>query len=278
MIEIGRYNRLKVVKEVSFGLYLDGDNEGEILLPTRYVPKGCQPGDEVDVFIYFDSDDRIIATTETPYAQVGEFALLRAKSVDQFGAFLDWGLMKDLLVPFKEQRVKMMERRSYIVYVYFDVESQRIVASAKLNKFLNKEIPVYAPGQEVDLLIESETDLGFKAIVNNCHWGILYENEVFEQLDKGMKIKGYVKKIREDKKIDLQLHPFGYQKVDSLAESILEQLRQSGGFLPISDKSSAEEIYREFGISKKTFKQAIGQLYKKRLIIIENMGIAIPKG
>ena len=273
MAEIGKYNSLRVIKEVDFGVYLDGGNEGEILMPIRYVPKNCQVGDSVDVFVYLDSEDRPVATTEEPYAQVGEFAMLRVKSVNKIGTFLDWGIMKDLLVPFREQKVTMTEERSYLVYIHVDEESRRIVASAKLNKFLNKTVPEYKIGQEVDLMIESETDLGFKAIVNNQHWGVLYDNEVFEQLDKGLKIKGYIKKIRPDNKIDLSLHPLGYEKVDSISQMILNELKKAGGFIAVSDKSDAEMVYRIFGISKKTFKQAIGALYKQRRITINPEGI-----
>lgn len=275
MVNIGKYNTLRVLKEVDFGVYLDGENEGEILMPVRYVPKGCQVGDHVDVFLYLDSEDRPIATTEKPYAQVGEFAMLRVKSVNKIGTFLDWGIMKDLLVPFREQKVTMTEERSYLVYIYVDEETSRIVASAKLNKFLNKTVPEYVTGQEVDLIIESETDLGYKAIVNNQHWGILYENEVFEQLDKGLKIKGYIKKIRTDNKIDLSLQPLGYEKVDPITQMILDQLKKTGGFIDVSDKSEAEKVYRVFGISKKTFKQALGALYKQRLITITPDGIRL---
>ena len=275
MVNIGRYNTLRVIKEVDFGVYLDGEKEGEILMPVRYVPKGCQVGDNVDVFLYLDSEDRPIATTEKPYAQVGEFAMLRVKSVNKIGTFLDWGIMKDLLVPFREQKVTMAEERSYLVYIYVDQESRRIVASAKLNKFLNKTVPEYVIGQEVDLIIESETDLGYKAIVNNQHWGILYENEVFEQLDKGLKIKGYIKKIRTDNKIDLSLQPLGYEKVDPITQMIMDQLKKEGGFIDVSDKSESEKVYRVFGISKKTFKQAVGALYKQRLITITPDGIRL---
>ena len=273
MANIGRYNSLRVIKEVDFGVYLDGESEGEILMPVRYVPKSCKVGDFVDIFLYLDSEDRPVATTEKPFAQVGEFAMLRVKSVNKIGTFLDWGIMKDLLVPFREQKVTMLEGRSYLVYIYVDEETRRIVASAKLNKFLDKSLPEYEIGQEVDLVIESETDLGYKAIVNNSHWGILYENEVFEQLAKGLKIKGYIKKIRQDNKIDLSLHPLGYEKVDPLAQMILDELKKAGGFIPVSDKSNAEEVYRVFGISKKSFKQAIGALYKKRIISISPDGI-----
>jgi len=275
MAEIGKYNSLRVIKEVDFGVYLDGEKEGEILMPIRYVPAGCQVGDYVDVFLYLDSEDRPIATTEKPFAQVGEFAMLRVASVNKIGTFLDWGIMKDLLVPFREQKVTMAEGRSYLVYIYVDEDTQRIVASAKLNKFLDKIVPEYTVGQEVELIIESETDLGYKAIINNRHWGILYENEVFEQLAKGLKIKGFIKKIRTDNKIDLSLHPLGYQKVDPLTQMILDELKKAGGFIQVSDKSEAEEVYRVFGISKKSFKQALGALYKQRVITITPEGIRL---
>ncbi len=275
MAEIGKYNKLRVIKEVDFGVYLDGEKEGEILMPLRYVPKECQVGDYVDVFLYLDSEDRLVATTEKPYAQVGEFAMLRVKSANKIGAFLDWGIMKDLLVPFREQKVTMTEERSYLVCIYVDEETQRIAASAKLNKFLDKILPEYTVGQEVDLIIESETDLGYKAIINNSHWGILYENEVFEQLAKGLKLKGYIKKIRTDNKIDLSLHPLGYDKVDPITQMILDELKKERGFIAVSDKSDAELVYRVFGISKKSFKQAVGALYKRRLITIEKDGIRL---
>lgn len=270
MIQIGKYNTLGVIKKVDFGVYLDGGEKGEILMPVRYVPEGTEIGDEVEVFVYLDSEDRLIATTEKPYAQVGEFAMLRVKSVDRFGAFLDWGLMKDLLVPFREQKINMVEGRSYLVYIYVDEESGRIAASAKLNKFLGKSVPQYQPGEEVDLILESESDLGYNAIINNSHSGILYENEVFEQLEKGQKIKGYIKKIREDHKIDLSLYKSGYEKVDPVAQSILDMLKKEEGILKVTDKSDAEIIYELFGVSKKTFKKAIGALYKQRLIILES--------
>jgi predicted RNA-binding protein (virulence factor B family) len=273
--QIGKYNSLRVIKEVDFGVYLDGEKDGEILMPIRYVPKDCKVGDYVDVFLYLDSEDRPVATTEKPFVQVGEFAMLRVISVNKIGTFLDWGIMKDLLVPFREQKATMLENRSYLVYVYVDEESQRIVASAKLGKFLDKVAPEYAVGEEVDLVIESETDLGYKAIINNQHWGILYENEVFEQLAKGLKIKGYIRKIRTDNKIDLSLHPLGYEKVDPLTQMILDELKKAGGSIAVSDKSDAEEVYRIFGISKKSFKQAIGALYKRRIISISPEGIKL---
>jgi uncharacterized protein len=275
LINIGRYNLLRVVKKVDFGVYLDGKTDGEILMPERYVPEGTLIDDVLNVFIYLDSEDRLIATTEKPYAQVGEVAMLKVKAVDRFGAFLDWGLMKDLLVPFREQKTDMIEGRSYLVYVYLDEKTNRIAASAKLKKFLDKTVPEYKEGEEVDLIIESENDLGFNAIINNLHWGMLYENEVFEQLDKGQNLKGYIKKVRSDNKIDLTLYKPGYEKVDAIAQGILDMLKQQGGSIKVIDKSEAETIYQLFGISKKTFKKAIGALYKKHLIILEPNQIKI---
>jgi hypothetical protein len=275
MIQVGRFNTLRVVKKLDFGVYVDGGESGEILLPVRYVPPHCEIDDEIEVFIYFDSEDRIIATTEQPLAQVGEFAFLQVKSVNQVGAFLDWGLMKDLLVPFREQKVKMVAGKSYVVYVYVDAESGRIVASAKLDKFVDNVFPEYEPGQEVNLLIETETDLGFTAIINNLHRGMLYKNEVFELLEKGQQLKGYVKKVRTDEKIDLLLHKPGYSKVDDLSQVVIDQLQAHGGFMNVTDKSDPEEIYDLFGMSKKTFKKAIGLLYKNRIVSLENNGIRL---
>ena len=269
MSPIGKFIELQVVKELDFGVYLDGAELGEILLPKRYVPDGCKTGDAVEVFLYFDSSDRIIATTEKPYATVGEFALLRVKSVDQIGAFLDWGLMKDLLVPFREQKVKMAEERSYIVYVFHDQISNRIVASAKLEKFLNRMPPDYNIGQQVDLIIWKSTDLGYKAIIDHSHQGILYSNELFQELAIGQHIKGYIKKVRDDHKIDLSLFPSGYEKVGHHRNKIIEYLNKHGGYANITDNTPPETIYSLFGISKKTFKSVLGGLYKQGLIVLE---------
>jgi uncharacterized protein len=277
MPSIGKYNTLKILKELDFGVYLDGADLGEILLPKRYVPEGSKIGDDLNVFLYFDSDDRIIATTEKPFATVGEFALLRVKSVDQVGAFLDWGLMKDLLVPFREQKVTMIEGRSYIVYVFFDRSSNRIAASAKLGQFLDRIPPEYEVGQQVELLIWQATEMGYKAIINHFHYGMLYSNEVFQKLDVGQNLKGYIKKIREDNKIDLSLYPPGYARVGENTDKIIEYLEQQGGYVPLSDKTSPEVIYNLFGISKKTFKSAIGGLYKQGKIILEKDGIRLVK-
>ena len=273
MVQIGKYNTLEVLREVDFGIYLKGDNDEEILLPSRYVPHNCRLGDKINVFVYLDSEDRIIATTEHPYAQVGEFAYLQVKSTNRVGAFLDWGLMKDILVPFREKKMTMKEGYSYIVYLYVDNESQRIAASAKLDKYLDN-VPInYIPNQEVDILVVQRTDLGYKVIIDNLHWGMVYHNEIFTNIERGDKLKGYIKQIRNDEKIDVSLQPFGYEKIDALSQQILDVLKDNDNYLPLSDKSPAETIYNYFSCSKKNFKKAIGALYRKHLILILNNGI-----
>jgi predicted RNA-binding protein (virulence factor B family) len=274
-MEIGRLTKLKIVKDLDFGVYLDGGNDGEILLPARYVPKNVKPGDEVEVFIYHDNEGRLIATTLHPLAMVGEFKFMEVKSVNETGAFLEWGLMKDLLVPFREQKAPMQEGRWYLVYVHLDKVSGRIVASARIEKFLDNIFPAYSFNQQVDLLVADETDLGYKVIINNLHWGLLYHKDVFRQLEKGEQLTGYIKEVREDEKIDVSLTPLGYGKVEGVAATILESLRIHNGFLRIHDKSEPEEIYALFRCSKKTFKQAIGSLYKQKLITLEADGIRI---
>ena len=275
MAQIGKINKLRVIKEMDFGVYLDADELGEILLPQKYVPKDYEKDGMVEVFVYLDSEDRLIATTEKPHAMVNEFAFLKVAAVNKFGAFLDWGLPKDLLVPFREQKQKMEEGKSYVVFIYLDEESQRIAASAKLDKFLDLKPIEYIEGEEVDLLICDKTDIGYKAIIEGKHWGILYDNEVFQKLERGQQINGYIKKIREDNKIDLSLQKTGYNIVDEISEKILAKLKEQDGFIPVTDKSPPEVISDIFGISKKTFKKSIGALYKKRLIILENDGIKL---
>ncbi len=275
MISIGNVNKLRVVKEVDFGVYLDGEDKGEILLPSRYVPEGYENTGMIDAFIYLDSEDRLIATTEIPYARVGEFAFLKVVAVNNTGAFLDWNLPKDLLVPFREQKQKMAEGKSYLVFVYLDTESQRIAASSRLDKFLDLAPSEYTEGESVSLLISEETDLGFKAIVNQSHWGMLYRNEVFQSLEIGQKVAGFIKKVREDGKLDLCLQKPGAEKVDKLSERIIELLKEEEGFLAVTDKSSSQTIMDLFSVSKKTFKKAIGGLYKKKLILIEANGIRL---
>ena len=277
MLEIGKYNTLKIVKDLDFGVYLDGGNEKEILLPARYVPKNVKPGDEVEVFIYHDNEGRLIATTARPLATVGEFKFMEVKSVNNTGAFLEWGLMKDLLVPFKEQKMPMREGRWYLVYVHLDHITGRIVASARIDKYLDNVMPEYTFNQEVNLLVADETDIGYKVIINNLHWGLVYYNEVFRRLEKGEEIKGYIKEVREDEKIDVSLVPLGYQKIEGWAGTILESLKSQGGFIAVHDKSAPEVIQSLFQCSKKSFKQAIGALYKQHLITLENGGISLAK-
>ena len=278
MFEVGKYNTLRIVKELSFGVYLDGGDGKEILLPTRYVPKGAKEGDEVEVFIYHDNEGRLIATTARPLATVGEFKFMEVKSVNSTGAFLEWGIMKDLLVPFKEQKMPMREGRWYLVYVRIDHVTGRIVASARIDKYLDNVVPEYEPNQEVRLLVADETEIGYKVIINNLHRGLLYYNEVFRRLERGEEIKGYIKGVREDEKIDVSLTPLGYRKIEGLAGIILESLKSQGGFLTVHDKSDPDVIRSLFQCSKKSFKQAVGSLYKQHLITLEDGGIRLVNG
>jgi predicted RNA-binding protein (virulence factor B family) len=272
-VELGKFNLLEVVKTVDFGVYLDGHDDGEILLPTRYVPEGCKPGDKLNVFIYLDIDERLIATTLQPRVQVGEFACLEVAWVNEFGAFLDWGLMKDLFCPFREQKMKMVKGRRYVVHAHLDEESYRIMASAKVERYLSKEMPAYKDGQEVPVMIWQKTDLGYKVIVDNRFSGLIYQNEIFSQLEIGEHLTAYVKQVRPDGKIDLSLQKYGAAKVGDFSTSLLDYLKAHDGFTPLGDKSAAEDIYETFGVSKKTFKKTVGELYKKRLIVIADDGI-----
>ncbi len=275
MVRLGDYNTLKVVKKVDFGLYLDGGEDGEILMPARYVAEDTAVDDEVTVFIYLDSEDRMVATTEQPKAKVGEFAMLQVTEVNRVGAFLDWGLVKDLMVPFREQKVKMEKGQWHIVFVYIDLDTDRIAASAKLDQFLDNVAPEYAEGDEVNIMVVNRTDLGYKVIINNLHWGIIYSNEVFKPLSKGQVMKAYIKKVREDDKIDVSLQKPGFARVKPLQEQILAKLKDNGGFLPVNDKTDAQVIYDMFGCSKKSLKMTIGTLFKQRQIVIGNDGIKL---
>jgi len=275
MVEIGKINTLDVNRETENGVYLDGCELGEMLMPQKFVTPEVKEAGYATVFVYTDSEDRLVATTETPIAMVGEFALLKVVALSRFGAFLDWGLPKDLLVPFREQKADMVEGRSYLVYIFLDLQTNRIAASAKLDKFLDNTPPEYEEGQEVDLIVVEQTDLGYKTIVNSEHWGMLYKNQVYQSLFNGQKIKGYVNKVREDEKIDLLLEKPGYEKVDGISEKILDELRKSNGFMAVSDKTSPEMIKEMFGISKKNFKKAIGGLYRKKIIVFESDGIRL---
>jgi len=276
-IELGKFNVLEVVKEVDFGVYLDGEEEGEILLPTRYVPDDCNIGDFLNVFLYLDNEERLIATTLTPFVQVGQFACLEVAWVNEYGAFLNWGLMKDLFVPFREQKMKMQVGNQYIIYAYIDEESYRIVATAKVDKYLSKDMPPYEANDEVDILIWQKTDLGFKAIVDNKFSGLLYDSEIFSDLRTGATLKAYVKQVREDGKLDLILQKPGFEKIDDFAVELLEYIKNANGSISLNDKSPAEAIYNAFSVSKKTFKKAVGDLYRKRLIILSEDGIELAK-
>jgi len=273
MANIGKLNTLKVLREAEHGLYLDGENLGDILIPKRYVPQGTKVDDEIEVFIYTDSEDRIIATTEKPYAMVGQFGAMKVVHVNKFGAFLDWGLMKDLFVPFREQKMKMLEGNTYVVFVYLDLDTNRIAASAKLDQFLDETPPPFEQGEEVEIIIAQRTDLGFKVIINETHWGLIFKNEIFENIRIGDQRKAYIKNLRDDDKIDVRLQKEGYERIDSVSKMILQKIEEGSGFLALTDKSSPEEISAIFGISKKTFKKAIGALYKQRLIELDKHGI-----
>lgn len=270
MALIGRYNSLQIVSHVGFGLYLDGGADGEILLPNRYIPKD-QPTEEEDwlnVFVYLDSEDRLIATTETPRAQVGEFASLKVKEINKIGLFLDWGLPKDVLLPHSEEKRPLKEGDYVVVYLYLDKHTRRITATAHLDRYLDKTPARYTTGQAVDLLIVGTTDLGFKAIINGEHWGLIHKNEAFKFLRGGMREQGFIREVRPDGKISLSLQPVGAQAADALQQQILDKLEANGGSLSVSDKSPPEVISRQFGVSKGNFKKAIGGLFKQGRIVI----------
>ncbi|MCL1050614.1 S1-like domain-containing RNA-binding protein [Shewanella abyssi] len=275
MIEIGKPCKLEVVKLVEFGVYLDAKELGQVLLPSKVVPKECHVGDMVNVFLYLDSEDMVIATTKRALGQVGQFAFLEAKVNGPYGAFLDWGLDKDILLPFGEQHREIEEGKSYLVRIYTSHVDDRIVASSKIDRFLDTTEPTYEDGEEVSLIIGGTTDLGFKAIINHSHWGVLYSNEVFTRLSFGQKIKGFVKRVRSDGKIDLALQKGVKEELDKHSTTILFKLKQAGGFLPLNDKTAAEVIYSQLSMSKKAFKKSIGGLYKKEQITISPDGIRL---
>ncbi len=278
MALVGQSNTLPIVRQAPPGMYLDGGTHGEILLPGRYVPPGAMPGGQIEVFVYRDSEDRLVATTEKPLAVVGECAFLRVISVKpNVGAFLSWGLEKDLLLPLREQTRTLRPLDWVVVHIALDTKSDRIIASARLNRWLNRTPPTYAAGQPVKLLIEGETPLGFRAIVNHAHHGLLYHSDLTLPLTIGQTLDGYVRTVRPDGKIDLGLEPVGYRRIAPLTEQIIEKLQAADGHLPYHDKSEPEEIRAAFGVSKKAFKQAIGALYRDHLIRIEPDGIRLAK-
>lgn len=273
MIQIGQYNILKATRETKSGLYL-ADAEGqEVLLPGKYIPKNFKTGDEISVFIYKDSEDRIIATTQEPKITLHHFAYLQVKAVNAYAAFVDWGLEKDLFVPYKEQPQKLIAGKYYIFYLYIDEQTDRLVASANVKRFLNNENLTVQAGEEVELLIWESTDLGYNVIVNDLHKGLIYKNELFTSVEIGERRKGYIKKIREENKLDIQLQKSGYENIEPNAAKILAALKANHGFLPLHDNSAPEDITRQLEMSKKTFKKAIGLLYKQQLIQLAENGI-----
>jgi predicted RNA-binding protein (virulence factor B family) len=275
MLEIGKFNTLTISKKRDTEVFLDGGELGDILLSEQDVPSTCQVGDSLRVFVFIDGKNQAIATTQTPKAQVDEVAWLKVVSLSHAGAFMDWGLPKDLLVPFSEQKGKMVEGRFYLVRLFLD-ENNRIAASMLLNDFIRDEAFYYKDGQAVSLIIAEETELGFKAVVDQQYWGVLYKNEVFQPLQNGQTLKGFIKKVRPDHKLDLILSQEKYgQKVDSTSEKILAVLKKHEGYVALTDKSPPEMIYDTFAVSKKVFKQAIGGLYKQRKILIEDKGIRL---
>jgi uncharacterized protein len=274
MIELGKHNLLYVLRKTPPGLFLGDLQGGEVLLPNKYIPENIDVNDEIEVFIYKDSEDRIIATTLDPKIYLHEFAALRVKEVNDYGAFLDWGLEKDLMVPYREQTQRMRTGDYQVVYLYIDEETGRLAATNKVERYLDKGPVDLTEGEEVDLLVWMETDLGYNVIVNNRYKGLLYHDEIFKRIEIGDALKGFVKKVREDDKLDITIQKRGLESIDEGAQVVLEKLRATKeGMLKLSDKSSPEEIVEHFEMSKKTFKKAIGALYRQKIIRIENDGI-----
>jgi predicted RNA-binding protein (virulence factor B family) len=274
-VEIGKYNTLTIVAVTPNGVYLDGGDLGEILLPNRHVPSDCKIGNSINVFIYLDSAERISATTEKVLGQVGEFVSLKVVQVNKMGAFLDWGLPKDLLVPYNQQHTEMEVGKYYLVRIFLDQRTERVAASSKLDKFIDIWPAEYQQGDKVKLIIGGKTDLGFKAIVNDLHWGLLYDNEIFQPLRIGKKIDGYIKQVREDGRLDLILTRGSKNTVNSFADKLIDALQKNNGFLPLHDKSAPELIQRTLGVSKKTFKATVGNLLKNGKLTIEKDGIRL---
>jgi predicted RNA-binding protein (virulence factor B family) len=276
MIRVGEINRLEVLKQTDFGLFLDAQDFGTTMLPKKYAPGNVEIGDLLDVFLYFDSDSQLVATTEKPVAQVGQWGLMKIEGISSTGAFADWGIKdKDLLIPFSEQRMRFSVGQKVLVYVYTDKASGRIVGTTKFNKWLDKTPANYEKNQEVEIIIAERSELGFKAIIEGQHWGMIFPSDVFGKLFIGKRMKSYIKEVRSDGKINLSLQKIGIGKMDDLGSRVLSALEQKGGFLPLNDKSSPEAIYAVFTTSKGTFKKTIGSLYKQGKIIIEAEGIRL---
>ena len=273
MIQIGEYNTLTILRDTEPGLFLGDNEENEILLPNRYVPETFKIGDQIEVFAYLDNEERPVAITDKPYIKRNDFALLRCNQVTKFGAFLDWGLVKELFCPFKEQAFKMKAGGWYLVHCYLDEESERLVASSKTNRFLdNKELTV-EQYEEVDLIVSHPSDIGMNVIVNNCHLGLVFKDEIYKDISVGDRLKGIVKKIRSGNKLDISMSQIGYRNIEPNAQFVLTELEDNNGFLPLNDKSSPEDIKDAMQMSKKSFKKAIGSLYKERQIEIKEDGI-----
>ncbi|OIQ26382.1 S1-like domain-containing RNA-binding protein [uncultured Vibrio sp.] len=278
MINVGQVNNLEVIRKADFGVFLDAGDYGSTLLPNKHAPEGVEVGQFVDVFLYFDSENQLAATTETPVAQVGEWGLMEVIGVNSTGAFVNWGVTaKDLLVPYSEQRGTLREGANILVYVYSDKASGRIVGTTKFNKLLDKTPASYTVNQQVNLIIAERSDLGYKAIVNGAHWGMIFPSDVFGKLFIGKQLKGYIKSIRDDGKINLSLQKIGVAKMDDLSSKVLDLLEKKGGFLPLNDKSSPDAIFTTFRTSKGTFKKTIGGLYKQGKITIDKEGITLVK-
>ncbi len=275
MIQLGKTNTLTILRDTPPGMYLSDGGDEVVLLPAKFIEPEFKVNDQIDVFIYKDSEDRLIATRYKPYVEINEFAFLNVSAVNQVGAFLDWGLEKDLFVPFKEQKLKMLEGHSYVVYVYLDELSQRIVASGKVNKFISNEVLQVEQGEEVDLLVYNKTDLGFTCIINSIHKGLIYHNDLFTDLEVGDSVKGYIKLIRDTNLIDLSLQNLGFKHVLSSTDQILEYLKANSGFMNLTDKTSPDIIERKFNMSKATFKKSIGILYRQRKVTLHDDGVRL---
>ncbi len=274
MIKVGEYNVLKVLRSVDFGLYLD-DGESGILLPTRFAPANAQPGDELKVFVYHDLEGRLIATTQQPFGVVGDIVKMKAVMVNDLGAFLDWGLMKDIFVPKSKQLSRMLQGADYLVKIYIDEKTGRVTATEKIEPFLSNETLTVKEHDPVDLTIYRRTDIGYLVIINNVHTGVLHFNEIYQNIGVGDKMPGFIKTIRPDNKIDVVIGKRGYDKIEGEAEKILRLLNENNDYLPYHDKSKPEEIYDFFGMSKKAFKSALGSLYKQQKIILTKTGIKL---
>lgn len=274
MVKVGEYNTLRVLREVDFGVYLDDEQEG-ILLPKRFVPEGTKVGDELSVFLYHDSESRLIATTQKPKGTVGEIVKLKAVSVTPQGAFLDWGLMKDIFVPKSKQQSGMREGADYLVKIYVDEQTGRVAATEKIEPFLSNESLSVKEMDVVDLTVYRRTDIGYVVIINSIHTGVLHFNEIYQEIETGKKFKGFIKKIRPDNKIDVVVGKPGYNRVEDEAQKIMRLLSENSGYLPYHDKSDPDEIYSYFGMSKKAFKMTTGSLYKQRKIIFTKTGIKL---